>query len=216
MGTSWMFLYEAYHQIGVSFASLLYYCGPVFVRILSPLIFKEKLALPKVVGFVIVFVGIILINGTIINDNGNYWGVICGILSAATYFFMVTFNKKSTNVTGMENSVIQLVVSFITVSLFVVIKQGLIINIPANAWIWVIILGIVNTGFGCYLYFSSLAKLPAQTVAVCSYLELFSAVIFARFLLGDEMSILQIIGAVCIIGGAMIGELVKSKKIKGD
>ena len=36
MGTSWMFLYEAYAQIGVSIASLCYYCGPVIVMALSP------------------------------------------------------------------------------------------------------------------------------------------------------------------------------------
>ncbi len=42
MGTSWMFLYEAYQRLGVSFASLLYYCGPVIVMILSPLLFQER------------------------------------------------------------------------------------------------------------------------------------------------------------------------------
>lgn len=51
MGTSWMFLYEAYAQIGVSIASLCYYCGPVIVMILSPLIFKERLTKAKVMGF---------------------------------------------------------------------------------------------------------------------------------------------------------------------
>ena len=39
MGTSWMFLYEAYQQIGVSISSLLYYCGPVIVMVLSPILF---------------------------------------------------------------------------------------------------------------------------------------------------------------------------------
>lgn len=63
MGASWMFLYEAYQQIGVSFASLLYYCGPVIVMILSPLLFKERLTMPKVVGFLIVLIGITLVNG---------------------------------------------------------------------------------------------------------------------------------------------------------
>lgn len=29
MGASWMFLYEAYTQIGVSIATLAYYCGPI-------------------------------------------------------------------------------------------------------------------------------------------------------------------------------------------
>lgn len=31
MGASWVFLFEAYAQIGVSMATLAYYCGPVIV-----------------------------------------------------------------------------------------------------------------------------------------------------------------------------------------
>lgn len=43
MGLSWMFLYEAYNRIGVSISSLLYYCGPIIVMALSPVIFRERL-----------------------------------------------------------------------------------------------------------------------------------------------------------------------------
>ncbi len=212
MGTSWMFLYEAYQQIGVSLASLLYYCGPVIVMILSPLIFKEKFTFHKIIGFATVLIGIVFVNGNATNGNGNSWGLLCGGLSAVMYFFMVTLNKQSKNITGMENSVIQLVVSFFTVAVFVGGKQGFVINIPTDTWGWILILGIVNTGIGCYLYFSPLSKLPVQTVAVCGYLEPLSAVVFATVLLGEKMTIIQIIGAVCIIGGAMIGELIKTKK----
>lgn len=208
MGASWMFLYEAYQQIGVSFASLLYYCGPVIVMILSPLIFKEKLTLPKIIGFLIVLAGIFLVNGNAA-VKGNVWGLFCGGMSAVMYFFMVTLNKRAKKITGMENSVIQLTVSFLTVTAFVGIKQAFVIHVPAEAWPWILILGIVNTGIGCYLYFSPLSKLPVQTVAICGYLEPLSAVVFASILLGEKMMPLQILGAVCIIGGAMIGELVK-------
>ncbi len=212
MGTSWMFLYEAYQQIGVSLASLLYYCGPVIVMILSPIIFREKLTVPKIAGFLIVLVGIFLVNGSVTEKNSNLWGIFCGGMSAIMYFFMVTFNKKAKNISGMENSVIQLFVSFLTVAIFIGIKQGFVINVPTNDWVWIIILGILNTGIGCYLYFSPLSKLPVQTVAVCGYLEPLSAVVFATILIGEKMTLVQMIGAVCIIGGAMIGELVKTKK----
>lgn len=213
MGASWMFLYEAYQQIGVSFASLLYYCGPVIVMILSPLIFKEKLTLPKIIGFLIVLAGIFLVNGNAAVE-GNVWGLFCGSMSAVMYFFMVTLNKRAKKITGMENSVIQLTVSFLTVAAFVGIKQAFVIHVPAEAWPWILILGIVNTGIGCYLYFSPLSKLPVQTVAICGYLEPLSAVVFASIILGEKMMPLQILGAICIIGGAMIGELVKkSSKI---
>lgn len=211
MGTSWMFLYEAYQQIGVSLSSLLYYCGPVIVMILSPLIFREQLTAPKVLGFVTVLVGILLVNGHAAGGTANMWGLFCGAMSAVMYSFMVTLNKQSKNIDGMENSVIQLVMSFLTVAVFTGMKQGFIIHVPETAWPWILMLGIVNTGIGCYLYFSPLSKIPVQTVAVCGYLEPLSAVVFAALLLGEEMTAIQIIGAACIIGGAMIGELIKSK-----
>lgn len=207
MGASWMFLYEAYQQIGVSVSSLLYYCGPVIVMILSPLIFKEKLTPPNIIGFIIVLIGIILVNGKITSIDGNSRGLLCGAMSAMMYFFMVSFNKKSKIITGMENVVIQLTVSFLTVAVFVGFKQHFIIQIPFEEWKWILLLGLVNTGVGCYLYFSPLSKLSVQTVAICGYLEPLSAVFFAALILGERMSLMQIAGAVCIIGGAMLGEL---------
>lgn len=185
MGASWMFLYEAYQQIGVSLASLLYYCGPVIVMALSPLVFKEKITIPKVGGFLIVLVGIFLVNGK--SSAGiSAWGLFCGVMSAVMYFFMVTLNKQASQITGMENAAIQLTVSFLSVAVFVGFKQAFVIHIPDGAWLWILILGIVNTGIGCYLYFSPLSPLPVQTVAICGYLEPLSAVFFAAFLLKDD------------------------------
>lgn len=63
MGCAWIFLYEAYQRIGVSMASLAYYCGPVIIMVLSPLLFGEKLTRTKVVGFLAVLVGVVLVNG---------------------------------------------------------------------------------------------------------------------------------------------------------
>lgn len=211
MGACWMFLYESYQQIGVSLSTLLYYCGPVIVMILSPKLFNEKLTSPKVTGFLIVLLGVFLINGKATLADGNVWGLFCGAMSAVMLFFVITLNKQSKQITGMENTVIQLASSFATVAVFIGIKQAFIIHIPLAAWPWILLLGIVNTGLGCYLYFSALSKLPVQTVAACGYLEPASAVLFASLLLGEKMTVIQVIGAICIIGGAMIGELVKPK-----
>jgi len=209
MGASWMFLYEAYQQIGVSIASLLYYCGPVIIMIMSPLIFKEKLTVPKITGFLAVIAGIILVNGQASAEVLNIRGLVCGGMSALMYFFMVTLNKQSKEITGMENATVQLMISFLTTAIFVGIKEHFVFHIPTEAIPWILMLGILNTGIGCYLYFSPLSKLPVQTVAICGYLEPLSAVIFAALLLNEKMTLLQVIGAVFIIGGAMTGELIK-------
>lgn len=211
MGASWIFLYEAYAQIGVSIASLAYYCGPVIVMILSPLIFRERLTIGKIAGFLIVLVGIFLVNGSAVGGNINHWGLFCGLMSAVMYSLMVMLNKKSVNVNGLENSAIQLLVSFLTVAVFVGFKTGYRIGVGGSDWLWIFVLGLLNTGIGCYFYFSSIGKLPVQTVALFGYLEPLSAVILAVLILRETMLPMQIIGAALIIGGAILGELTGRK-----
>ena len=211
MGTSWMFLYEAYSQIGVSLASLSYYCGPVIVMALSPILFKEKLTKNKFMGFFSVLIGIFLVNGTVSGKELNIFGIFCGLMSAVMYSFMVILNKKATKEQGLENSTIQLIVSFLTVAVFVGFKTGYQITISGNDLLWVMVIGLLNTGVGCYFYFSSIGKLPVQTVAICGYLEPLSAVILATIILGETMYPLQILGAILIIGGAVFGECYNKK-----
>lgn len=206
MGTSWIFLYEAYDEIGVSLASLAYYCGPVIVMILSPFLFGEKLTRIKVCSFLVVLVGIFLVNGTAFENGVSVWGLACGLLSAVCYSLMVMFNKKAKDLTGLENSMLQLFVAFLTVAIFVGIKEGYRMEIDTQSIIPILVLGLLNTGIGCYFYFSSIGRLPVQTVAICGYLEPLSAVVFSVIFLKETMFPIQIVGAVLIIGGAMLGE----------
>ena len=79
-------------------------------------------------------------------------------------------------------------------------------EIAAGDWFPILLLGLVNTGVGCYCYFSSIGDLPAQSVAICGYLEPLSAVLLSVLILHETMAPLQILGAVLIIGGAVFGE----------
>lgn len=206
MGASWMFLYEAYQQIGVSIATLAYYCGPVIVMALSPVLFREKLRLPKILGFLAVLFGAALVNVPAAQEEASLWGLVCGGLSAVTYAAMVIFNKKARDITGMENALLQLLAGLMTVAAFVGVKEGFSISVAAADWPYLAILGLVNTGAGCYFYFSSIGRLPVQTVAVCGYLEPLSAVVFSVLFLQELLRPGQIIGAACILIGAIAAE----------
>ena len=212
MGVSWIFLYEAYQQIGVSIASLAYYCGPVIVMLLSPLLFNERFTLPKVGGFVAVLCGILLINTQAIHDGKTPWGLFCGVMSAIMYAFMVIFNKKAHSITGIKNAMLQLIISFLTVAVFLGFRQGFIIHVSRSDWIPILILGLLNTGIGCYLYFSSIASLPVQSVAVCGYLEPLSAIAFSALLLKEILLPIQMLGAVLVIGGSIFAEGIVIRK----
>lgn len=213
MGVSWMFLYEAYAQIGVSLSTLAYSCGPVIVMMLSPILFKEKFTSLKLFSFAAVFVGMILVNG-VTATSGSLWGLFCGIMSAIGYAGMVIFNKKAKDIEGIENSALQLIVSFVVVSIFIAIRQGLYIPVEPTSIAPLLILGLVNTGFGCYLYFSSIGKLPAQSVSIWGYLELLSAIVFSFIFLSEKLEWWQFIGAALIVGGAAVGEIFGSRSLR--
>ena len=207
MGASWVFLFEAYRQIGVSVATLAYYYGPVIVMLLSPLIFKEKMTAVKIIGFLAVVLGMFCVNRQALLQGSASWGLAFGLLAALTYAFMVIFNKKATSITGLENPMWQLVASFLTVAVYMGLKQGLSIQIPPASLIPIFLLGIVNTGIGCYFYFSSIGNIPVQTVAILGYLEPLSALFFSAAFLGEILSLVQLVGAILILGGAAFGEL---------
>ncbi len=211
LGVSWIFLYEAYELIGVSIASLLYYCGPVIVMVLSPVLFKESLTSATIAGFGAVLLGIFLINGGA-SEALKLSGIIFALMSAVMYSVMVIFNKKAKDIVGPENSLVQTTASFLTVFVFSLFRHRLEISIPTSSIIPVLILGIINTGIGCYLYFSAIGQLPAHTVSICGYLEPLSAIVFSAAVLGEEMSHVQVLGALLILGGAASSELIPMLK----
>ena len=191
MGIGWVFLYEAYRQVGVGIASLTYYCGPIIVMTFSPIIFHEKLSTVQALCFLIVLSGVLLVNGQAFQAGKNIWGIFCGMMSAVMYAVMVIFNRKADASNRMENSVIQLTASFLTVTAFMIFYQRLPVNVTMNDWGPILLLGIFNTGVGCWLYFSSIGNLPIYTVAVCGYLEPLAAVVFSVLILRESMLPIQ-------------------------
>ena len=207
-----MLLYEAYQQVGISIASLAYYCGPVIVMILSPFLFRETLTWPKIAGFLTVLAGMCLVNLQALDEGKTIWGLFCGLMSAFMYALMVTANKKAKPESGLENSLLQLVIGSFIVVAFVSMQKNFVLSLITIDWIPVLLLGLLNTGIGCYLYFSSITDLPVQTVAICGYLEPLSAVVFSVLFLHEVLLPLQMLGAVLILGGAIFGECFKPEK----
>lgn len=217
MGTSWMFLYEAYARIGVSIATLAYYCGPAIVMILAPILFGENISWIKWLGLISVLAGMVFVNNNVWSEGGNSWGLFCGIMSAILYAVMVIFNKKAVSIVGLQNPVVQLFIAFLTVTIFLVAHQGLSIHIQRESIPFILMLGIVNTGIGCYFYFSSIGQLPVQTVAIFSYLDPLSALVLSSVILGESLTLSQMAGAFLILGGAVFGEIYLPKgKLPGQ
>lgn len=209
LGGGWIFLFEGYRIIGVSISTLLYYCGPMLAMLISPIFYKEKLTIPKIIGAIIVFIGIILLNGKLAGDPTKYFGIFCGIMAGLSYMFILIFNKKIKYATGIENTTCQLVVSFILVTIYMLFNGGIHIVLNGIDWIPALWIGLINTSVSCLFYYSTIIKLPMSTVAICSYLDPVSAVLLSALILHESLSIIQIVGVVFVIGGAAFSQLYK-------
>jgi len=205
LGTSWMFLFEAYARIGVSIATLAYYCGPVLVMALAPVLFRERISGTVLIGLCSVIAGMFLVNCRSLLHGHISHGLLCGMSSAVMYAVMIIFTKKAATIKGLQNPMYQLIAAFCTVAVFTFAKQGIPLHISRSSILPILTLGIVNTGIGCYLYFLSVRQLPAQSVAICGYIEPLSALVFSALFLGENLTTIQILGAVLILGGAILG-----------
>jgi drug/metabolite transporter (DMT)-like permease len=179
--------------------------------LLSPMLFSERLTSNKILGLFSALLGMFFVNGKDLIQGGFSWGLFCGAMSAVMYALMVIFNKKAVSVTGLENAICQLTVSFFIVTAFTLIKQGMEFSYQPHNIFPILFLGVVNTGIGCYLYFSSIQQISAQTVAILGFLEPLSALIFSAALLQERLTFIQIVGAFLILGGTAFGEFFNKK-----
>ena len=78
------------------------------------------------------------------------------------------------------------------------------------------VVGVFHTGISYAMYFGSVGALPAQTVAIFSYIDPALAVILSAIVLRESIGLPEILGAVLILGSAVVGELEFGKSRKKD
>ncbi len=211
MGICWMFLFEAYRHIGVGLAQTLSSSGPAVAMVLSPLIFNEQLRKHKMVAFLIVVIGMLCISSNDLS-GGSTFGVFCGICACLTYACFLIFNRFATAIEGPERTMWQLFIAAIVVFAFVLFKGTAIpTDLSLKTAVAVLLIGVVNTGLAMNLMFVSLPKLSLQTVAIYAFIEPMSALLFATLILGESITMLQLLGVFLILGGTAFAELYQAK-----
>lgn len=217
VGANWIFLFEAYKYTTVSIATLSYYCAPIFVTIMAPIILKEKISLIKFLCVCTAMLGMLCIVGTNKNDIGegynHFLGIVYGLTAAVGYASVILMNKFIKGLKGIETTVTQLIFASILLLPYVMVTSGFDFSkMTGISWGYMIFLGVVHTGFAYALYFSSLKELKGQTIAVLSYIDPITAVLISALFLGEQLTIFQIIGGILILGSTFISEIQGKKK----
>ena len=205
LGANWIALFEAYRLLNVSLSTLIYYVGPMLILLLSPLLFREKLSGAGIAALCLVAVGLVCISGSIAFGGLNAAGLLTAIVSALFYATLIAVNKRITRTGGLQTAAIELDAACAVVLVYVLLSDGLPRPL-ASDWPAVAAIGLVNTGLAYCLYFTGLQKLPGQSVALISYVDPVSTLLFSALFLHETLTPPQLLGAALILGGAMLGE----------
>lgn len=215
MGINWILLFEAYKYTTVSVATLSYYFAPVIVTAVCPILFREKLTGKQILCFVMSTVGLVLITGIGDVGGGNdFVGILFGLGAAVFYATVILLNKFIKNVDGIHRTFLQFLAAIVVLIPHVMLTGGVTLgSMGMTGWVNLLIVGLVHTGVTYCMYFSSLKELPGQKAAILSYIDPLVAVLISVMVLGEKMTVLQVIGGILILGFTLWNEISpRSKK----
>lgn len=211
LGMNWILLFEAYRFTSVATATLCYYLAPIIVILCSPLWLKEKLTLRKISCTVVALAGMVFVSGVL--QNGipkmeELKGIFFGLGAAVLYAGIMLINKRMQGISAYDKTIVQLGISAVVILPYCLLTEDIgALPFSVNVLFMLLVVGILHTGITYFLYFGAMGNLEAQTVAIISYMDPVVAVLISVFVLREGMDIGGLIGAVLILGAALVSEL---------
>ncbi|WHY69403.1 DMT family transporter [Neobacillus sp. SuZ13] len=209
LGGNWIFLYQSYDYTTIANATLGYYFAPVFVMILSPFVLRENLSIKKIVCIGVAIVGMLLIvgEGVSASKSDDILGLSFGLIAGAFYAALLLLNKFIKDTGKLELTIIQLGTTTLLLMPYVFLTSGFgIFEVSGSSIPFIIILGIVNTGIGFWLFFSGMEKLKGQSIAMLSYVDPFVAILISAMILQEQITTIQMLGGALLLGSTFVSE----------
>lgn len=218
-GLTGVIIYQLMENIAINYTnasnvSIIVSICPMFTAITARIFNKEKSLSPRfVIGFLIAIIGVVLVsfNGVIefsLNPKGDFLALGAGISWGFYSLFVSKMNSYGYSSTASTRRVFFYALIFmIPIALFEIfiskrMEFATIQNFknPMNITN-ILFLGVVASGL-CFIFWNKACNLLGTVRAsVGIYLIPVVTVIFAYFVLGEKLSLMGIIGAVCTIVG---------------
>jgi len=214
MGINWIALFEAYRYTTVAVGTLCYYMAPVLVIALSPLALRERLTARKCLCLLLAVAGMVPVSGVLDGGGaGSLSGVLLGLLAASLYAAVVLINKRLKPIPAADRTILQLLAAGAVLLPYTLLVDGpgAFAAADGRSIALLAVVCIVHTGLAYALYFGSVAFLPAHTLALLSYIDPVVAVLLSALLLREPITLRTAVGAVLILGAAVLGELPENK-----
>lgn len=211
IGFNWILLFESYRYTSVAVSTLCYYLAPILVILVSPLILKERLTGKKVACVAAALAGMVCLSGVLqsgMPSGEELKGILFGLSAAVLYASVILLNKQLSGISALEKTVLQLGVAAVTLLPYCLLTMdGVVLTVDVRSLLLLIFVGVIHTGMAYAMYFDALGAIRGQTAAILSYIDPVVAVLASVLLLRETMQSVEVIGAVLILGAAVISEV---------
>ena len=116
-------------------------------------------------------------------------------------------NKKAVGLNAYQKTTVQLFSAGAVMVPYLLLTGGFAqgpLDVPTA--LLLLAVGLLHTGAAYVLYFGSMDGLRTQSIALLSYIDPVSALVFSAVFLQEPMSLLNLLGALRIIGSAAVSE----------
>ncbi|WP_138420584.1 DMT family transporter [Aquibacillus sediminis] len=213
---NWLY-FTVMEQTSLSIAVVLLYTSPVFVAILSKVVFKERITKKKLISLLFTLVGCSLVIKLIPLGNVSvpFISILLGLLSA---FFCALYSIIGKFVSWHYNFLTITTYALLTGSLFIFPTSGLWNKLDAfqsvDVWINIFGISVISTILAYTLYTFGLAYIESSKAAILGAMEPIVAVLVGVFVFGDSLTTLQVMGIILVITSAFLTVLHKQRKIQ--
>ena len=207
LAANWIFLFEAYRFTSVAAATMCYYMAPVFMILVSPLVFGERITLRKGLCAAAAVFGMVLVSDVLQSGMHGAKGVLLGLAGAVLYAAIVTVNRTLRGISGTDRTIVQFAAAAAVMLPYVLLTEDVgALRFTPRIVCLLLLLGAVHTGFAYVLYFGSIPRVSAQTAALLSYIDPVVAVILSVTVLHESMSASALLGAVIVVAALLLSE----------
>jgi drug/metabolite transporter (DMT)-like permease len=201
LAAHWVCFIAALQRAPIGTVLLITYLAPVGIAAFAPAVLGEhvpartKLALGVAVG------GIALIAAPAMG-GASADGVVLAFLTGALYVPLALLNKSlSEELGGVQLAYYQLLIAGAVLAPFALVVDW---GSPTGDWAWLLVLGLVYTGFAFAVFLWALERTPVTRAAVLLYLEPASAVVFGWLLLGEDPTVGMLLGGALVVGAGVL------------
>ena len=187
---------------------------PLWVGIGAFFLFKERHNIQFWLGLIIAIVGVsFLIVQDLLSPNGIFKGLVLGFGAGIFYAgFMLLAQKGRKYLDTISFLFISSLATTLFLGLFMLIQNIEFIGYSSKAWIVFIIMGVLIQAGAWFLINFAQGFLPASLVAPTLLAQPVFAGVIAFFMLGEELTMWQIIGGCIVISGIYLVHFAKQKK----